>query len=254
MLHHRVIPVILLQDKGCVKTVKFKNPTYLGDPKNIIKIFNDKEVDEIVILDINASIKRNKPNINFLKELTVECFMPVSYGGGISSFEEAKKLFSIGIEKIIINSFAFNNMEFIRKLTDYFGNQSIVISMDVKKNIFGHYKCYSMSGSKNTGIEPVEFAKIVEKNGAGEILLNSIDNDGMMQGYDIELIKKVSDSVDIPVIACGGAGKLKDFGDAVSRGNASAVAAGSFFVFQGIHRAVLISYPHYDELEQLFIK
>jgi len=252
MLKTRVIPVLLLQNRGFVKTRRFKKPTYLGDPKNILKIFNDKEVDEIIILDITASKQRREPDFAYLQELTVECFMPVCYGGGIRSLEDIKKLSAIGIEKAAINTYAHENPLFVKQAADHFGSQSIVISMDVKKDMFGNYRCYTRGGRKKTGIEPGVFARQMQENGAGEILINSIQQDGTWEGYDLTLIKRVSGLVDIPVIACGGAGSLSDFYRAVCDGGAAAVAAGSFFVFQGIHRAVLISYPGYKELEKLF--
>ncbi len=252
MLKTRVIPVLLLQNRGFVKTRRFKKPTYLGDPKNILKIFNDKEVDEIIILDITASKQRREPDFAYLQELTVECFMPVCYGGGIRSLEDIKKLSAIGIEKAAINTYAHENPLFVKQAADHFGSQSIVISMDVKKDLFGNYRCYTRGGRKKTGIEPGIFARKMQENGAGEILINSIQRDGTWEGYDLTLIKRVSGLVDIPVIACGGAGSLNDFYRAVCDGGAAAVAAGSFFVFQGIHRAVLISYPGYKELEKLF--
>ncbi|MCP4218981.1 MAG: imidazole glycerol phosphate synthase subunit HisF [bacterium] len=249
MLKTRVIPVLLLKDRGFVKTVKFKKPTYLGDPKNIVRLFNDKEVDELVILDITASVEGRKPDFDYLSELTVECFMPVCYGGGIDDPADVKRLFSMGIEKVSVNSYAFENPLFIRELSEYYGSQSIVVSMDVKKNFMGKYRCYGRSGRKST--DPVEFAVNMQEYGAGEILLNSVDRDGTMSGYDIELLKQVASAVDIPVIACGGAGKPEDFREAVLEGGADAAAAGSLFVFQGVHRAVLISYPGYKELEKL---
>ena len=252
MLKTRVIPLLLLKNRGFVKTRQFKKPAYLGDPKNIVKIFNDKEVDEIIILDITASKPGRKPDFDYLNELTIECFMPVCYGGGINNLEDIKRLLAIGIEKVAINTYAFENPLFIREAAEYFGSQSIVISMDVKKNIFGNYRCYTRGGRKKTGIEPGIFAREMQEYGAGEILINSIERDGMRQGYDLRLIKRVGGIVDIPVIACGGAGSSTDFYQAVFTGGAAAVAAGSFFVFQGIHQAVLISYPDYKELEKLF--
>ncbi len=252
MLKTRVIPVLLLKDRGLVKTRNFKNPTYLGDPKNIVRLFNDKEVDELVILDITATKKQRPPDFQFLKELAVECFMPVCYGGGINHSDDIKKLFALGIEKVAINSYAFENPGFIKEIATVFGSQSIVVSIDVKKNLFGHDYCFTRSGSKNTHIEPDVFARHMAENGAGELLINSINADGTMSGYDLPMIKKITASVSIPVIACGGAGSLDDFRAVVLHAGAAAAAAGSFFVFQGIHRAVLISYPPYAQLEALF--
>lgn len=252
MLQIRVIPCLLLQGAGLVKTVKFKKPTYLGDPRNIVKIFNEKEVDELMLLDITATIEKRPPDFSLISEIASECFMPVGYGGGIHTLNDIKKLFSIGIEKVVINSYAVEHPEFIKDASDIAGSQSIVVSIDVKKNIWSKDQVYIHSGKSNTKLDPVQLARQMQAFGAGEILLNSIDRDGTMQGYDIELIKMVAQSVDIPVVACGGAGTIADFALAVKQGGASAVAAGSMFVFQGAHRAVLISYPEYQELEQLF--
>jgi len=251
MLRTRVIPCLLLKNKGLVKTVKFKDPKYVGDPINAVKIFNDKEVDELIFLDINATIENRKPNFKLISDIASECFMPFSYGGGIRDLSDAKKLFNIGIEKIIINSYAYENTSFIKEASELFGSQSIVISIDVRKNLFGKYEVFTHSGTKNTKLDPVLFAKKVECMGAGEICLNSIDRDGTMKGYDIELIKQVSESVSIPIIASGGCGKIEDFKDAVINGGASGVAAGSIFVFHGKHKAVLISYPSTHELDKL---
>lgn len=246
----RVIPVLLLRGAGFVKTHQFSNPTYLGDPINILKIYNDKEVDEVVILDINATIENRSIQYDLLADIASECFMPVGYGGGIRFLEEIRKILELGIEKVSINSHCAQNRDFISEAAKIFGRQSIVASIDVKRSLFGKYSVYTRSGRNNTRFDPVTYAKEMEERGAGEILLNSIDNDGLMQGYDIELIQKVSSAVNIPVIACGGAATLNDFVKAVNDGGASAVAAGSMFVFQGKHRAVLISYPSYEELEK----
>jgi cyclase len=246
----RVIPILLLRSAGFVKTQKFSNPTYLGDPINILKIFNDKEVDEVVILDINATIENSNIQYDLLTDIASECFMPVGYGGGIRSIEDIRKILNLGIEKVSINSHAAQNSDFITEAAKIFGRQSIVVSIDVKRNLFGKYTVYTRSGKNNTKIDPVTYAKEMEDRGAGEILLNSIDNDGLLQGFDIDLIKKVSSVVNIPVIACGGAATVDDFVKAVKGGGASAVAAGSMFVFQGKHRAVLISYPSYADLEK----
>lgn len=251
MLKIRVIPCLLLKNNGLVKTVKFKDPKYVGDPINAVKIFNEKEVDELIFLDITATIEKKKPNFKVISDIASECFMPFGYGGGIRDLNDVRELFNLGIEKVIINSYAFEKPLFIKEASTIFGAQSIIVSIDVKKNLFGKYEVLTHSGQKNTKLDPVKFAKQMEDMGAGELFLNSIDRDGTMQGYDFELIKKVSESVNIPVIACGGAGKLQDFDDAVKRGGASGVAAGSMFVFYGKHRAVLISYPSIRELKTI---
>jgi len=252
MLKVRVIPCLLLKNNGLVKTVRFSNEKYIGDPINAVRIFNDKEVDELTFLDITASLERRKPNLKMLNEIASECFMPLSYGGGITSIDDIKNVLNQGVEKVVINSFASDNPEFIKMASDINGSSTIVVSIDVKRNIFGKYVVYSHSGKNKTKYEAVEYAVKMEKLGAGEILLNSIDRDGTMSGYDVELIKSITSVVGVPVIACGGAGNVNHFREAVSSGGASAVAAGSMFVFHGPHRAVLISYPSRKELEETF--
>lgn len=252
MLTTRVIPCLLLRNQGLVKTVKFKEPRYVGDPINTVRIFNAKEVDELVFLDITATVEKRPPQFKLLAEIAGECFMPLGYGGGIRNIEDIREIFSVGMEKVIINSHAVENPAFIRQAADLFGSQSIVVSMDVKRSFFGKYELYTHGGKKPTGRDPVSFAVEMQQMGAGELFLNSIDRDGTMQGYDIDLVKKVTESVSIPVIACGGAGGIDDFAAAVDKGGASAVAAGSLFVFQGKHRAVLISFPGPEELQRTF--
>jgi cyclase len=248
----RVIPCLLLRNKGLVKTVRFKDPTYLGDPINIVRIFNDKEVDELVFLDITATVEGRKPPFKLLSEIASECFMPLGYGGGIRDLEDARAILSLGVEKVVVNSYAVENPSFIRAAADRFGSQSVVVSVDVKRSLWGKYEVFTHSGSKATGLDPVRLAVEMERAGAGELLLNSIDRDGAMQGYDIDLIKRVSDAVGIPLVACGGARTVHDLADAVQRGGASAAAAGSMFVFQGPHRAVLINFPTAAELKETF--
>jgi cyclase len=251
MIRPRVIPALLLQGQGLVKTVKFKDPTYLGDPINIVRIFNDKEVDELVFLDITATNENRPPAFDRLANITSECFMPLGYGGGIRNMDDVRHLLSIGIEKVILNTSAVENPALVRDAADYAGSSSVVISIDVKKSFSGKYEVYTRSGKKNTGLDPMKHAIEMEKLGAGEIFLNSIDRDGMMQGYDIDLIRRVADAVSIPVVACGGAGKLQDLSDAIKMGGASAAAAGSLFVFQGSLRGVLISYPSAEDLKRI---
>ena len=251
MRETRVIPCLLLKDKGLVKTIKFKNPKYVGDPINAVKIFNEKEVDELIFLDITATTENRKPPFKLLSQIASECFMPFSYGGGIRTLEDIKEILSIGVEKVAINSYAVENTAFIRKVAEYYGSQSIIVSIDVKKAQLDKYEIYTHGGRRATKREPVEFAVQMEEMGAGELFLNSVDRDGTMKGYDVELIKKVSDSVNIPVIASGGAGKIEDFRNAVQKGGASAVAAGSLFVFIGPYRAVLINFPTSEELKSV---
>jgi cyclase len=254
MLKTRVIPCLLLKDNYFYKTVKFKDPIYLGDPINILRIFNEKEVDEILILDIGASLSQKGPNFPLLRDIGSECFMPLGYGGGIRSLDQMKLLFQVGFEKMSLNTVLHENPNLVTLGAKAFGSQSVVVSMDVKKGLFGSYEVMSRNGIKKTGRDPVEFAREMEQRGAGEILVNSIDRDGTMQGYDLQLLRMVSSAVKVPVIACGGAGEVADFGAAVKDGGASAVAAGSMFVFQGKHRAVLISFPEPAVLEGVFAK
>jgi cyclase len=239
----RAIPVLLLHKGGLVKSVQFKNYQYVGDPMNAVKIFNDKGADELAIIDIDATRDGKVPDIDKIADIASEAFMPLSYGGGITTFEQVKDLFYNGIEKVIVNKSALNNQSLITTVAEKFGSQAIVASIDVKKNFWGKYKVYADNGSKDTGLDPVDFAMQCEKAGAGEILINSIDRDGTYKGYDIDILSKVASSVSVPVIACGGAGSVDDFKKAVHEGHASAVAAGSFFIFQRPHNAVLISYP-----------
>jgi cyclase len=250
MLKTRVIPCLLLKNGGLVKTVKFKDPKYVGDPINAVKIFNDKEVDELIFLDTTATIENRKPPINLISQIATECFMPFCYGGGIKTVEDIAQLFALGVEKVAINTQSVLNPSLIKQASDLFGSQSIVVSIDVKKNLFGKHRVYTHGGRKSTKLDPVDFAVQMQELGAGELFLNSIDRDGTMQGYDLDLIRKVSESVSIPLIACGGAGSLDHFAEAITKGGASAVSAGSFFVFQGTHRAVLITYPPLRELER----
>jgi cyclase len=250
MLKTRVIPCLLLKNEGLVKTVRFKQPKYVGDPINAVKIFNEKEVDELVFLDITATIENRKPPIKLISEIATECFMPFCYGGGIRSLEDVAELIKLGVEKVAINTHAVENPSLISRVAERFGNQSVVVSIDVKKNLFGKYRVYTHGGRRASKHDPVEFAVRMQELGAGELFLNSIDRDGTMEGYDVDLIKRVSEAVSIPVIACGGAGSLDDFTEAVKRGGASAVSAGSLFVFQNKNRAVLITYPSTKELER----
>jgi cyclase len=232
-----------------VKTVRFENPGYIGDPINAVRIYNEKEVDELIFLDITATHESRKPPYKILSEIASECFMPVTYGGGIRDIDDIKKVLNLGVEKIAINSYAFENPSFIRQAADKFGSSTIVVSIDVKKKIFGRYEVYTQGNKKATGLDPEKYAIQMAEMGAGELLLNSIDRDGTQEGYDIELIKSVSGVVDIPVIASGGAGKVEDFTLAIKQGGASACAIGSMAVYFGRNRAVLINFPTRIELE-----
>ncbi len=248
----RIIPVLLLKGKGLVKTVKFKNPKYIGDPINAVKIFNDLKSDELVFLDITASKEDRTVSVDLVKDIGDEAFMPFGVGGGIKDVLQIEHLLKAGAEKVIINTNAVLKPELIEDAAKVFGSQSIVVSIDAKKTLFGKYECWIKDGSTNTKMHPVDLAKKSQELGAGEIIVNSIDLDGMMTAYDIELIKSIAEIVSIPVVACGGAGNLEHLKEAYFNGKAHALAAGSMFVFHGPRRAVLINYPSKSELLQLF--
>ncbi|MBN1306081.1 MAG: imidazole glycerol phosphate synthase subunit HisF [Anaerolineales bacterium] len=252
MLLTRVMPCLLLKDGGLVKTVKFKNPGYIGDPINAIRIYNEKEVDELIFLDISATLENRKPLFKVLTEIASECFMPVTYGGGIRDLEVIREILNLGIEKVAINSYAFENPQFVKAAAERFGSSTIVVSIDARRNIFGKYIVYVNGGRKSTGLDPVDFACHMEEMGVGEILLTSIDRDGTQEGYDVELVKRVTSEVGVPVVACGGAGKPEDFQTVVREGGASACAAGSMVVYFGRNRAVLINFPSRKELDVIF--
>jgi len=252
MLAARIIPCLLLKNAGLVKTVKFRDPRYLGDPINIVKIFNDKEVDELIFLDISSTREGKPIQYDMIRDIASECFMPLSYGGGIRTVDEIRTLLGIGVEKVAINTSSVTNPDLIRDAAKRFGSSTVIVSIDVKKNLLGKYEVFIRGGSQNAKIDPVAHARKMQDLGAGEILINSIDRDGTMEGYDLHLIERVSSAVRIPVIACGGAGRPEDLKAAILQGKASAAAAGSMFVFQGPHRAVLISYPTQKELKRLF--
>jgi len=244
----RVIPTLLLREGGLVKTIKFSDERYVGDPINAVKIFNQKEVDELVLLDIAASKNKVEPSFHEISEIVSEAFMPVGYGGGISKMSDIEMLFNIGVEKVILNSAFYSNGSLILEASKVFGSQSIVVSLDVKKDIWGNYKLYSYSGSKKEKIELIAALKYAQDLGAGELVINSIERDGTMNGYDNSLIRLVSRELKIPIVALGGAGHIQHFADAIQHG-ASAVAAGSMFIFQGVHRAVLISYTTSEDVQ-----
>jgi cyclase len=252
MAQTRVIPCLLVTKRRLVKTVRFGHPTYIGDPVNAVKIFNDKEVDEIIILDIAAPRANGEPDYDFVRQMAEECFMPLCYGGGIRSVEQARRLIQLGVEKIALNTQAIENPALVRELAETFGSQSIVVSIDVKQGLFGKYRVMTRAGRKASRLPPVAVAEQMAQMGAGELVVNSIDRDGTMLGYDLPLIRSIASAVDIPVIALGGAGSVEHLAAAVRTGGASAVAAGSLFVFQGKHRAVLITYPSQDVLQQVW--
>lgn len=251
MLKTRVMPCLLLRRGALVKTVKFRDPRYVGDPVNTVRIFNEKEVDELIFLDIEASTEGREPLYELLSDIAVECFMPFAYGGGIRSLDQVERLNQLGIEKICLNTIAFERPEFVSAVADRIGSQSTVASIDVKRTFLGKSAVHVRSGRKNTSLDPVRHAVDMARRGAGEILLTSIDRDGTFDGYDVGLIGSVTREVDIPVVACGGARTVRDFGEAVRHGGAAAAAAGSMFVYQGPNRAVLINFPTRDELSEV---
>ena len=251
MLNVRVIPCLLLREGGLVKTTKFADPKYIGDPMNAVKIFNDKEVDELMFLDISATPAGRAPNFDLVRDIAAEAFMPFGYGGGVSSLDHIKRRVGLGAEKVVLNAVAVANPELISQAAATVGSQSVVVAMDVKQSLFGRYEVVTHSGSHKSGLDPVEWARHAADAGAGEIVVNSVDRDGTMSGYDVKLLQRVASAVNVPVVACGGAGRLEHFKEAVGAG-AAAVAAGSMFVFHGKHRAVLITYPTRPELENLF--
>ena len=250
MLATRVIPTLLLRNSGLVKGSRFKNHTYVGDPVNTVKIYNTKEVDELVFLDITATSEKRGPNFELLADISSQAFMPFGYGGGLSSVAQIEQLLKIGAEKAIVNTAAAADLSLVREASREVGSQSIVVSIDVKKSIWGQYHVHTNSGQVNTKLDPVEYACRAEAAGAGELIICSIDNEGTGQGYDLELIHRVAAAVDIPVVASGGAGRLEHFKDAVKAG-AAAVAAGNMFIFHGKRKAVLITYPAHDTLVAL---
>ena len=249
MLRTRVIPLLLLYNNNLVKTVKFGKFSYIGDPVNSVRIFNEFEVDELIFLDIAASRERKNPNFNLLHEIANECFMPLSYGGGITNLDHAKKIFDTGFEKISINTSSIEKPELITQIANQYGSQAIIVSLDVKKNIFGKKTIRTLSGKKNTKKNPIDWAKEVENRGAGEILLTSIDNEGTWNGFDIDIVKQITDNISIPVIAHGGAGNIDHIKEVVKNAKASAVALGSMIVFQKKGMGVLLNFPDKKKIE-----
>lgn len=248
MLKTRVIPCLQLIDSSLVKTVKFKDPAYIGDPVNTVRIFNELEVDELCFLDIRASVEKRMPNYEILKQIADECFMPLSYGGGITDFESARKIFASGFEKIVLNTSAYKTPHLITKLSEHFGAQAIIGSVDFRKNLWGKSSIYINDGTENTSNDVVGWATKLEEYGVGEILLTSMDRDGSWAGYDVEVLKKVNNAVSVPVIANGGAGEIKHLTQAVKEAGVSAVALGSMVVYQKKGMGVLVNFPDRNKL------
>lgn len=252
MLRPRIIPCLLVKDKGLVKTVRFKSPKYVGDPINAVRIFNEKEVDELMVLDIDATAEGREPDYRMIRNLAVECRMPLCYGGGIRSPEQAKQIIGLGVEKVAISSALVENPAIIARIAEEIGSQSVVAVMDVKKRLLGgKYEVWTRNGRDNSGRSPMELATEFERLGIGEIVINSIDNDGEMKGYDLTLAAEIREAVNVPMTVLGGAGSLEDIGRLISRFGVVGAAAGSLFVFKGVYKAVLINYPKPAEKEDL---
>lgn len=247
MLRSRITPCLLVHKKGLVKTVEFGNPKYVGDPINAVKIFNEKEVDELIVIDIDATVEGRGPDFNLIKNLAIECRMPFCYGGGITTVDQAKKIISLGVEKVAISSAALNNPQLLKEIGNAIGKQSLVVVLDVKKKgLFGNYELYTHNGKKSSKYKLKEYLTILNEIGIGEIVVNSIDEDGKMEGYDFKLCDLVRGLTSMPMTIIGGAGDLDDIKNAISRYKTIGVAAGSLFVFKGKYKAVLINYPDRD--------
>jgi len=252
MLRPRIIPCLLIQNDGLVKTRNFKEPKYVGDPINAVRIFNEKEVDEIMVIDIDASVRRREPNLEMIKNLAAECRMPLCYGGGVKTIEQVERIISLGVEKVAMSSAAVDAPDILTKAAVAVGSQSIVVVIDVKKDSSGNtYGVFTHNGKRGTRFSPLELARVAEQHGAGELVVNSIDRDGMMTGYDLELAAQVRDSVSLPMTILGGAGSLSDIAELIRAFGTVGAAAGSLFVFKGRLRAVLISYPNRDDKDTL---
>ncbi len=248
MLRPRIIPCLLVRNKGLVKTVKFKDGKYVGDPLNAVKIFNEKEVDELMLLDIDASAENREPDFELIRNIAIESRMPLCYGGGVKTVEHAKKIISLGAEKVAISSAALENPRIITEMANAVGTQSVIVVMDIKaKSLFGKQEVVSYNGKKSSGISPIDFARTCEAAGAGEIVINSVDHDGMMNGYDLKLVKEIRDAITLPMTVIGGASSLDDLSELIKKFSVIGAAAGSLFVFKGKYKAVLINYPNSAE-------
>ena len=244
-LRIRIIPILLLKNQSLVKTVRFRKPDYIGDPVNTVRIFNELEVDELIFLDIGASVDDRSPDLEMLRDISAECFMPLGYGGGIRSLDDAKRVFDAGFEKVSVNSCSLNNPRLIEEIARHFGSQAIMVSIDVKSNVLGKPSVRMYNGRKRLKMNPVDWAQEAERLGAGEILLTSIDQEGTWDGFDLKLVSEISDSLSIPVIAHGGAGCLEHIIDVVKVSQASAVGLGSLIVYQKKGKGVLVNFPHH---------
>jgi cyclase len=252
MLRPRIIPSLLVHDNGLVKTINFKNPKYVGDPINAVRIFNDKGVDELAIFDIDATVLGKEPNYSLIERLAIQSMMPLCYGGGVKTVDQAQRIFSLGIEKIALSSAVLENPNLITEIAERVGAQSVIVVLDVKKKLLGGYEVYTNNGKIASGFNPFKFAEEAQKLGAGEIVINSIDKDGMMKGYDLDLIAKVREKITLPMTVLGGAGSLSDIEKVIDKHGVIGVAAGSLFVFKGPYKAVLINYPTQSEKNKIF--
>jgi len=252
MLRPRIIPSLLLHDKGLVKTVNFKSPKYVGDPINAVRIFNEKEVDELAFFDIDATVLNIEPDYILIEKLANQSRMPLCYGGGVKTVEQAQRIFGLGVEKIALSSAVIQNPQLVTQIANRVGSQSVIVVLDVKKKLLGGYEVFTHNGKKSTGINPIKFAKELEQLGAGEIIINSIDQDGVMNGYDFNLIDKISEMISLPMTVLGGAGSIVDLEKVIERYGVIGVAVGSLFVFKGPYKAVLINYPSQEEKNKLF--
>jgi len=251
MLRPRIIPCLLIKDQGLVKTVNFSNPKYLGDPINAVRIFNEKCVDELIVLDIDSTLKGKDPDLKMIDNLATECRMPLCYGGGIKTVDQICEIIELGVEKVSLSSIAIENLEIVNNAAKFVGSQSIVVTLDIKKENNNNY-IFTHNGKKNMKIDPVDMVKDLQASGAGEIVINSIDNDGLMNGYNISLIEKIMNVVDIPITAVGGAGTLSDIEELFRLFGLIGACAGSLFVYKGVYRAVLINYPTAEEKQHIF--
>lgn len=251
MLRPRIIPCLLVKNGGLVKTVNFGSPKYVGDPINAVRIFNEKEVDELTVLDIDATAQAREPNYTLIRNLAAECRMPLCYGGGVTHIDQVRQIVSLGVEKVALSAAAVASPELISDSAAQVGSQSIVVVMDVRGSRSGGYEVFTHNGTRATGLDPAEFAQTAQRLGAGEIVVNSIDRDGEMKGYDLDLVSHVRSATSLPMTVLGGAGSLQDIGGLIQRFGVIGAAAGSLFVFKGSLRAVLINYPPRDAKEEL---
>ena len=251
MLRPRIIPCLLVHDGGLVKTVGFKEPKYVGDPINAVRIFNEKEADELLVLDIDATVQGREPSYRLIAQFAAECRMPLCYGGGITNVEQAKRIIGLGVEKVAISAAAVSQPRLIAAIADSVGSQSVVVVLDARKKPLGGWEVCTHNGGKRTGRSPIDLAREAQTLGAGEIVVNSIDHDGRMKGYDLALAREVREVIQLPMSVLGGAGSLADIGQLIADCGVVGAAAGSLFVFKGAYRAVLISYPAPAQKEDL---